>query len=119
MKENNQVLYLNMSKKLAPSISTRVAIHILMNELASQNKTDIILDFSNISSISRSAAHEMILMRSDLVNKFRKQVEFRNMNQVIQDIIRAVTDNAINTKPKERLISTHQVSFEKLCDMVL
>lgn len=106
---------LDMADKLAPSISTRVAIQSLRNELVASPFTRIVLDFKKVESISRSAAHEIVIMVFDLTNLFQKETTIENTTASVAVVFSAVTNQSIQSKTKERQISGKTIDFEKLC----
>lgn len=106
---------LNLAEKLAPSISTRVAVQSLRNELVASPFTRIVLDFKKVESISRSAAHEIVMMVSDLTNLFQKKITIENTTASVAVVFSAVTNQSTQSKPKERQISGKTIDYEKLC----
>lgn len=112
MSPQNASFRIDLAEALAPTISTRVAIQAFKNRLREVPSFRIELDFANVESISRSAAHELVVTRFDLTNVDHKTVDFTHMNSVVTDVFSTVTDNAINTKQKDRQISDKRVAFE-------
>lgn len=103
-----------MADALAPRISTRAAIQAFKKSLESMDAPEFILDFSSVESVSRSAAHELIITRFDLTNINHTPVSFEHVNQDVNALFETVTDNAINTKTKDRIVSNRRVRFEEL-----
>jgi len=112
-----QTIRVDLAEKLAPCISTRVAIQVLRNELVASSAKNIVLDFQHVESVSRSAAHELILTLFDLTNLFHKKVAIENPNDGVQAVLSAVTDRSIKSKPEERYVSQKTIDFEELCQL--
>jgi hypothetical protein len=63
------------------------------------------LDFNNVEFVSRSAAHELLLLRDSLNSRFfmRKEINFVNANNDVTNMLRIVAANRVAPKPKEEL----------------
>jgi anti-anti-sigma regulatory factor len=114
MQSKPNSIRIHLADVLAPRISTRVAIDALRRDLKLNEANEIILDFSNVESVSRSAAHELITLSFELKNSENKKVFFENILKDISQLFKTVTDNSINTKPKDRNVATERVAFDDL-----
>lgn len=114
MTEKKRVV-INVEKELAQSISTRAAVRVFFDRLVALDSSEIVLNFQNVDAISRSAAHQFIEMKFDLSNRFKKNVEFINMNNFINLLMQTVTDHSINSSPKVRHVSSAKIDFDNLC----
>lgn len=85
----SKTINIDLSKDLAQVVSSRDLVVDLESKLAKLPNKKINLDFTNIIFVSRSAAHELILMQERLSEKFlkRKLVNFVNMNEDIKNLI--------------------------------
>jgi len=118
MRNDETTITINLAEYLAPSISTRVAVQAFKNDLEILSANEIHLDFSEVTCISRSAAHELVNARFDLTNIQHKKVFFENMNDLVSNLLSIVTNNTNNSKPKQRTVSNNHVNFANLQKMV-
>lgn len=117
MRSKTTTMKVILADKLAPSISTRVAIQALRNDLVASPATKILLDFKDVVSISRSATHEMAMMIFDLTNLFKKKITVQNQNMTVKTMFTTIANQTVKTKLKERSVSPKTVDFEELCQM--
>lgn len=106
-----------ISRLLAPTISSRDVINILEKAIKKiDNNSSVILDFSDVKFISRSAAHALLLMREKL--QPRRDISFANTNEDVSNMLRIVAANRVvskNQKPKFKPKKTNIKSlFESL-----
>lgn len=105
-KQNTKTI--RLFKILAPVISSREIItEILEKKISAENAQTIILDFSDIKFISRSAAHEFLLLKERFNNKrsYKKTIDFINMENSVAEMIRIVAANRAYP-------STQEVTFK-------
>jgi len=87
-------LHLKLAEEIAEIISSRNVIAQIKNRLLSQSEDLCVLDFSSVVFISRSAAHELILLEEDL-KSHKKQIEFVHMNNDVQAMLNTVRQHRI------------------------
>jgi len=103
MKTKDLILH----EKFNNIISTRDAIRNLFNFM-NASFDELVIDFSGISFISSSAAHQLVLEIRDL-NKYRTEVTFINICDDVKrmiDLAKTDRKNVFTTKP----ISVHTVT---------
>lgn len=87
---------LKLIEILAPVVSSREIINeILEKKMNEQDSIKVILDFTEIEFISRSAAHELLKLKEKFENKktTRKEITFINMVDAVSNMIRTVAAN--------------------------
>lgn len=85
---------LKLREEIAEIISSRDVITQIKNRFLNQIEESFILDFSSVAFISRSAAHEFILLEENL-KSHKKQIEFINMNKDVQAMFNTVRHHRI------------------------
>ena len=104
---------INIAKKIASILSSRDAIRNL-DKLIKKAKTDLVeLDFIEIDFVSRSAAHELLLLKE----KFSRQskiISFINANQDVSKMLRIVAANRALPSQKSTEINVPIVSIKSL-----
>lgn len=96
---------ININKLLAPIISSRDVVNVLEDKIKKTDKESVILDFSNVKFISRSATHALTLLKEKVESRSsnRKSLFFINADHDIIEMFRIVAANKIypkNNKPK-------------------
>lgn len=86
--------HLKLAQEIAEIISSRDVIAVIKNRLLDQPEKAFVLDFSSVAFISRSAAHEFILLEEDL-KSHKKQIEFIHMNSDVQAMFNTVRHHRI------------------------
>jgi anti-anti-sigma regulatory factor len=83
---------INIAEKIASILSSRDAIRNL-DEPIQKAKTDLVkLDFVEIDFVSRSAAHELLLLKEKF-DRQSKSIFFINANQDVSKMLRIVAAN--------------------------
>lgn len=96
-----KVLYLKTI--LAPTLGSRDVTSTLSRVLTWQKEKHIELDFSDIDFISRSAAHELLLLRFKLQRRiFRKKtIKFVNFKDNVRQVLETVHISWLNIRKKK------------------
>ena len=97
----NAKLTIDVANRIAPTLGSRDVVDIFRSWVAKSKANAIDIDFSGVDFISRSAAHELLIIKDELEKKNRK-VEFINANQDVFAMIRTIAANMI--LPRERKI---------------
>lgn len=96
---------LNIRKFLSQNILSRDAIKdILEHEIKKLDAKSILLDFSQIEFVSRSAAHELLKMkeRFEYARDHKKEIIFKDLNPSVAEMVRIVAaHNAYSPKKEE------------------
>ncbi len=111
---------LDMQKIIAPIITSRDAINKLEAMIKKTLFNEIELDFSNIQFISRSATHELLLMKERFSNRIflKKNIIFSNMDIDVSEMVRIVAANRVAPKKhtddqKSKIVSVEQFLSQK------
>lgn len=91
---------IQVAKLIAPIIGSRDVVDLLKPHIFKQKETSIVLDFSNVEFLSRSAAHEFLLIKEDLYHDQQKKLSFENTNKFVTEMLRVVAAN--RALPKEK-----------------
>lgn len=102
-----------LEKEIASIISSRDIFSIIESKIEKENSDSVNLDFSNVDFVSRSAAHELILLqeRYKLKNVF---VSFINTNKDVREMIRVVASNRVLPNTKEIEFNPQIVNIKEL-----
>ncbi len=111
---------LDLQKIIAPIITSRDAINKLEAMIKKSWFNEVELDFSDIQFISRSATHELLLMKERFYNRMflKKSIIFSNMNIDVSEMIRTVAANRVAPKKhtdeqKSKIVSVEQFLSQK------
>ena len=102
---NNLNTTLNIAEKIAPIISSRDIVDNLNNDISKLKAKVIYLDLAKVDFMSRSAAHELLLLKEEFKRKLfrKKEVVFINANDDVKKMLRVVAANrAIPEKNKPK-----------------
>jgi|SRR3989338_742006 len=107
MKKSIKDYTIKIAEKIAPIVSSRDIIVKLKNSISKLKAKKVSLDFSNVVFVSRSAAHELLIMKEELERKMvrKKSIIFINTNNDVKEMIRTVASNRAipeRNKPKFR-----------------
>lgn len=106
---------IDVSESVAQIINSRDVAEILEETIKKTDTGSVILDFSNVKFISRSAAHSLLLLKERLKNKFlnKKEVSFNAYNDVAE-MIRVVAANRALSKEKKIEFNPERVDISSL-----
>ena len=90
--DENKSLTVNVAEMIAPIVGSRDMIEIIRGHIAHSPVEAVYLDFANVSFISRSAAHELLLMQAAMHQK-GQQLSFINAHPDVAEMIRIVAAN--------------------------
>lgn len=107
-----------MAKSLAQIISSRDVTASLRKPILKTRAKTIDLDFQNVKFVSRSAAHELLLLKGKFTRTLyrRKVINFINMRDDVASMIRVVAASRAVPKPKEEL-HIEKVSIDNLSQL--
>ncbi len=114
MKENEKHT-IDVEQLLAPIIGSRDIADRLKEAIADARTKAVDLDFQNVEFVSRSAAHEMLLIKEVFNRKAinKKDVSFVNTNKAVTDMFRVIAANrAIPKAPAN--FDPHHISINSL-----
>jgi anti-anti-sigma regulatory factor len=92
-----------VSKKLASIIGSRDVAYSLKSIIEKTHSKTIDLDFHDVEFVSRSAAHELLLLKETLNKRFfrKKVINFVNASDNVSEMFRTVAANRALPKHKE------------------
>ena len=86
---------INIAKSSAMIISSRDIADVLEELIKKTDTESVILDFSDVKFVSRSAAHALLVLKERLGSRVSnmKKISFVNVNNDIADMLRVVAAN--------------------------
>ncbi len=114
----NQIFTINVAQKLGKTISSRDVCLELVKFIKSAKEKIVCLDFTLVEFISRSAAHELLMIRADFERKrlFKKKIEFINLNDDVKNMIRIVAANLASPKTAKPTMKAETIDIYSLVD---
>lgn len=82
-----------LASEIAEVISSRDVLALLKDRLLKSKSDHIELDFSDVEFISRSAAHELLLLKESISSV--KEINFANMNREVEVMLNTVRHHRI------------------------
>ena len=110
-----RTINIDIAKKLAPIVGSRDVVSILKKTIEKAHAKAINLDFSAVEFVSRSAAHELLVLKEKLNKSFfrKKAINFINASDNVTEMFRTVAAN--RAPPKSQIeaaeIETIDVSY--------
>jgi len=114
--KSHNLTTINVSKLLAPIISSRDVADILEAEIKKTDAKSVFLDFTNIKFISRSAAHSLLLLKEKLESRAsnRKEMSFINPDNDVAEMFRAVAANRALPKKEKPEFNPEKINISSL-----
>ncbi len=114
--KNQKSTILNVAELLAKIISSRDIIEILEEKIKKVDTKSVILDFTNVKFISRSAAHSLLLLKDKLKNN--KDVSFANAEKDVSEMLRIVAANRAYPKNEKPEFNPEKIDINSLLNGV-
>ncbi|MDP2928605.1 MAG: hypothetical protein Q8O01_00895 [Candidatus Omnitrophota bacterium] len=115
MVKKTKTLNIDISKSLAPIVGSRDVVSNLKKIIDKAHAKAINLDFSAVEFVSRSAAHELLVLKEKLNKSFfkKKVINFINASDNVTEMFRTVAANRALPKSKIEAaeIETIDVSY--------
>ena len=115
MIKKTRMINIDVAKNLAPIIGSRDVVSNLKATIKKARAKAINLDFSAVEFVSRSAAHELLVLKEKLNKSFlrKKAISFINASDNVTEMFRTVAANRAlpKSKTKELDIETIDVSY--------
>lgn len=93
-----------MATLIAPVIHSRDAVELVRNVIEKTDAvTSVVLDFNEVEFISRSAAHELLVLKENLKQAKNTDIVFTNTNKDVNGMLRIVAAN--RAVPKHTIVS--------------
>ena len=107
---------INIAKFIAPIVSSRDTVDRLKDAIKKINTELVDLDFREVEFISRSAAHELLLIKEDFKQRLlnRKNISFVNTNDNVKEMLRIVAANRALPKYRKPEFKAKRVKVESL-----
>jgi len=110
---NNEIT-INLDRFFSSVVSSRDSVNELFSFLEKLPNHAILLDFSSIIFVSRSAAHELLKMKNQFEYEFNKIISFVQLNKNIEEMIRLVAANMAIPNRKNQVFNPQKVDFRDL-----
>lgn len=115
MVKKTKTINIDVAKNLAPIIGSRDVVSSLKTTIEKAYAKAINLDFSAVEFVSRSAAHELLVLKEKLNKSFfkKKAINFINASDNVTEMFRTVAANRALPKSKIEAaeIETIDVSY--------
>ncbi len=99
---------------IAPIIGSRDGVDVVAKKIEKIRAKSVELDFTSVEFISRSAAHEFLLMKEKFQQQKHISLFFSNTNEQVASMLRSVAANRALPKSSEYAPQFQRVSFKKL-----
>lgn len=112
--QNSTTVKLN--KLLAPIISSRDVANILEDIIKKTDNKSVVLDFSNVKFVSRSAAHALLLLKEKFESKVsnKKKLSFISADDNVAEMLRIVAANRAFPKAKKPEFNPEKIDITSL-----
>jgi anti-anti-sigma regulatory factor len=111
-----RIKLINVADKLATVVASRDITRTLEKLILDARESEVSLDFKNVDFISRSAAHELLMLQEELARRVCQaiQLSFVNTNKHVATMLKVVA--ASRTSPKKPPSDLHikTISFDSL-----
>jgi len=104
---------IKIAEVLAPIMSSRDVVDKLLAPIRKTEIQSVVLDFTDVEFISRSAAHELLLLQEEFHQK-HKELSFENANKDITQMIRIVAANRALPEHSKPTFKAERVSINSL-----
>jgi len=104
---------INISREIAPILNSRDVIKDLSRMVKKIRSKKINLDFKDVKFVSRSAAHELLILKEKL--SIQKDIKFVNLNLEVENMIRLVASNRAVSKKEKIDFKVEKISIYDLC----
>jgi len=109
-----------IAKKLAPIVGSRDVVYSLKSLIEKIHARVIDLDFQDVEFVSRSAAHELLVLKEKLNKRlfWKKAINFINANDNVAGMFRIVAANRAFPKQKEIELDIQKVDVNYLSKLI-
>lgn len=107
---------INVAHKLAIIVASRDITHNLKQLVLAARLPKVSLDFQDVEFVSRSAAHELLVLREELSKKSPHAVElsFINTDEHVANMLKIVDSSRISPKKRPSNLHIKKISFDSL-----
>jgi anti-anti-sigma regulatory factor len=114
MVKKTQTITIDIAKSIASIVSSRDVVYSLRKTINKAHAKTIDLDFSAVEFVSRSAAHELLVLKEKLNKSLlrKKTINFINASDNVSEMFRTVAANRAlpKTKPEDIEIQTIDIA---------
>ena len=116
MSDLSQTTRIDVAATLASAISSRDITDDLKAAIKKADTEAVDLDFANVEFVSRSAAHQLLTMKEELMQKswHSKKVSFVNTNKDVEEMFRVVAANRAVPRHPHHTFSPQKIDIESL-----
>ncbi len=106
----------DIAKNLAPIVGSRDVVSSLKKTIEKAHAKAINLDFSAVEFVSRSAAHELLVLKEKLNKSFfrKKAINFINASDNVTEMFRTVAANRALPKIEAAELEIQTIDVEHL-----
>ena len=117
IKATNQAVYrISIADKVAVIVGSRDIVNSLVDIIKMADSSSVELDFKNVEFLSRSAAHEFLLLKEKFAQQHNIVLSFTNTPDNIAQMLRIVAANRALPKTKEVSLKFDGISFNNFSD---
>jgi len=115
-KKSQNSATIKINKLLAPIISSRDVAEVLEDTIKKTDNKSVVLDFSNVKFISRSAAHALLLLKEKFESKVlnKKELSFINADNDVAEMLRIVAANRAFPRVKKPEFNPEKIDITSL-----
>lgn len=115
-----KTITIDVSRKLASIVGSRDVAYSLKSFIRRAWSKTVDLDFRDVEFVSRSAAHEFLILKEKFSKRlFRKKIiNFVNTSDNVSEMFRTVAANRALPKQKEVELEMQKVDIESLSKLV-
>ncbi len=111
--EKELTTIIQIAKVLAPIVGSRDVVDLLRTPALNSSTKLVVLSFQDVEFISRSAAHELLLIKEELRLK-NKELIFDNTNKDITEMLRVVAANRALPKTEKPKFTAEKIDINSL-----
>ena len=116
MVKKTKTINIDVAKSLAPIVGSRDVVSNLKKIIEKAHAKAINLDFSAVEFVSRSAAHELLVLKEKLNKSFlrKKAITFINASDNVTEMFRTVAANRALPKSKIEAVEIETIDVSCL-----
>ena len=120
MVKKTKIINIDVAKNLAPIVGSRDVVSSLKATIEKAYAKAINLDFSAVEFVSRSAAHELLVLKEKLNKSFfkKKVINFINASDNVTEMFRTVAANCALPKSKIEAVEIETIDVSYLSKLV-
>lgn len=104
---------IQIARVLAPIVGSRDVVDLLKAPVLNSSTKSVVLSFKNVEFISRSAAHELLLIKDELRLK-NKELSFIDTNKDVSEMLRVVAANRALPKTEKPQFKAEKIDINSL-----